>query len=146
LNRRSQFFGIPGWLPFGILSVVLLVGCQPEVASEATAFANRYAVLHQERNLDGLEELVAWGDAPEAVRTHFRRAMAEETRWPIRTIRIEEATQRDIRDHFGREEPPPGPLYRLEIRLDTADGFGSVWIVGEPREGDGLYLLLQPGH
>lgn len=135
--------GLALWPPF-ILVALALVGCEPAVPPEAKAFASRYAILHREGDIEGLAALVAWGDSPIETRTQFLRAMAEETRWPIQSIRIHEAGPGEIEDHFGTGAPPPGPIYRLVVRLDTGDGFGSTWLVGEAVEGDGLRLLLQP--
>ena len=132
-------------VPAALLCLLVLSGCQPAVSPEAEAFANRYALLHREKDIEGLAGLVAWGDAPPATRPQFMRAMAEETRWPIESIRITEAGPTDIRAHFGDESPPAGPLFKLEVRLETDDGFGSTWLVGKPKEGQGLHLLLQPG-
>ncbi len=116
---------------------VLLGGCDPDTRALAD-FREQYARLHANGDLDGILEMIEIEDPDSPVLRQVRRALAEETRWPVATLLFQRIPAREAR--LLAENLPSAPRWRFVVTLDTEDRLTSVWLVG--KTPGGLRILL----
>jgi hypothetical protein len=138
LSPPLHRIGVLRCLPALLVGVILLSGCNPD-SRKLTEFSENYLRLHNEQDVDGLLELIAIPPNSPKVRQQVRRALQEETRWPLARLGFVALTTEES-NNLGPDFNTT-PRWRFVVTHDTEDRFTAVWLAGETPEG--LRLLLR---
>ena len=117
-----------------LLALTVLCGCSPN-AGKLASFSEKYSVLHHNQDIPGLLQLI---DYEEAQLGAIRRALNEETRWPLESLSFEPISKEES-ERLG-ENLSVEPRWRFFVTLDTEDRFTSEWLIGVTPEG--IKILL----
>ena len=134
----------PLWLGILIgiptLAALLLNSCSAD-SQKFTEFSETYEKLHEAGDVEGILDLIEIQGHDPAVERQVRRALSEETRWPIARTRYESLSTEEAQT-LSASYPAP-PQWRFLVTLDTEDHLTASWLVGETPEGIRLLLKSQ---
>ena len=100
-------------------------------------FVQDYQTYHHSQDVDAIVGLFYWEGVERNHQTQLRRALTEETRFPIRGISVRPSTPEDTVTHFGHTGMRPNlePHYYIAIELDTDDALGHSLLIGRTPDG-----------
>lgn len=132
-RRRILLLGLTLTLALLALLVLLREGERRQVQ----AFADHYAQLHQESDVEGLLDLFNWQGVPPHHRRRLQIALQAETRYPLARVTIHRTDTQAVADAFRNTDITLNlsPRWRMEAVLATEDSLSSTYWLGRTREG-----------